>query len=328
MLSFFRSNQAQAGLLLLVYAFLLQLPALLGGAVAPVVVEDSGGYFGNWMMALVGGNHWLGLLIPVILIFVLGIQANLLATRHRLSRAVTQFPGLFIVLIWGLVPTFRWLHPVQVANIFLLFGLISVGRLYQKDEPAIPLFNAGAWLGLAFLFQSDYLLFGLAFLAAITVLRKPEFRRFLQFLTGFAAVCFFATVWAYFNGIAPAFWATQWNGLGFISLSPLPMFDAIPLALLALILLFLSLFFGSITRLLNMEGKKGVTVIYWFLLCTIPTVLLGGPLAVPALALFIIPIGILFGLAIIDVDSARAEVLHLFLFVAALASGMASWLYP
>lgn len=325
MLSLFRSNQAQAGLFLLVYALLLQLPALLGGAVAPPEVTGNG-FLGTWLMNIVGDNYWLGLLIPVLLIFVQGIQANLLASRHRFSRVVTQFPGLFVVLIWAMVPSFRWFHPGQIANIFLLFGLISIGRLYKKNEPAVPLFNAGAWLGLAFFFRPEYLFFAPAFLVAIVVLRRPEIRSFFQLLTGFISICFFAGVAAYFFGVLPDLWLAQISSLGWFSPTSLLLYDALPLGLIAAILLLLSLLFGSLSRLLNIEGKKGVKIIYWFLLFTIPAVLLGGHFVAAELVITTVPIGILLGLAMVDVDSSRAEVIHLLLFVVAIVAGLTSWM--
>ncbi|WP_273447941.1 hypothetical protein [Neolewinella agarilytica] len=325
MLSLFRSNQAQAGLFLLVYALLLQLPALLGGAVAPPEVTGNG-FLGNWLMNMVTGNYWLGLSIPVLLIFVQGIQANLLASRHRFSRVVTQFPGLFVVLIWAMVPSFRWVHPGQVANVFLLFGLIAICRLYKKNEPSVPLFNAGAWLGLAFLFRPEYLFFAPAFLTAIVVLRRPEIRSFFQWLTGFVSICFFAGVAAYFFGSLPELWLAQVSGFGWFSPTSLWLYDALPLGLIAVILLPLSLLFGSLSRLLNIEGKKGVKIIYWFLLFTIPAVLLGGQFVAAELAIITVPIGILLGLAMVDVDSSRAEVVHLLLFAVAIAAGLTSWI--
>lgn len=292
---------------------------------APPEVTGNG-FLGTWMMNLVAGNHWLGLLIPVLLVFVQGIQANLLASRHRFSRLVTQFPGLFVVLIWAMVPSFRWVHPGQVANIFLLFGLIAVGRLYKKNEPAVPLFNAGAWLGLAFLFRPEYLFFAPAFLIAIVVLRRPDIRSFFQLLTGFMSICFFAGVAAYFFGGLAELWFVQVSSLGWFNPTPLLLYDALPLGLIAAILLLLSLLFGSLTRLLNIEGKKGVKIIYWFLFFTIPAVLLGGHFVAAELVITTIPIGILLGLAMVEVAPSKAEVIHLLLFVVAIVAGLTSWM--
>ncbi|MEM9526676.1 MAG: hypothetical protein AAGA31_08720, partial [Bacteroidota bacterium] len=183
MLSIFRTNEAYAGLLLFFYALLLQLPYFfIGAPFAPPSTPD--GLLGQWLMTWAGERTWLTLFLPVLLIFLQGLQANTLVSRHRLSRTITQFPGLFLVIIWGIVPAFRWLHPIQVANVFLLFGLLSLGRVYKKEEPAVALFNAGAWLALASFFSPRYLLFLPAFLVTIGILRRPDIKSILRVLIG------------------------------------------------------------------------------------------------------------------------------------------------
>lgn len=325
MLSLFRTNQAQAGLLLLIYAFLLQLPTLLGGAVQqPEITGD--GYLGNWLMSLTQDSRWLSLLLPVILITILAIQANLLAARHRFSRSVTQFPGLFLLLAWAVLPSFRWLSAYHAANIFLLFGIISLGRIYKRDERSVPLFNAGAWLGIAFLFRPEYLFFLPAFMVAVGVLHRPEVRSFLQLLTGFLLVCTFTSIAAYFFGFFPQLLHLQFSGLGFPSFSSFPLYDLIPFGLYFLFLLFLPLLYGAIVQLLNIEGKQGIKIIYWLQLFTILVVMLGGSFVSAEISVMLVPIGILLGLYLIEVESSTAEVVHLLLFAAALIASCAAWI--
>ncbi|MEL7161361.1 MAG: hypothetical protein AAFN92_11450, partial [Bacteroidota bacterium] len=319
MLSLFRTNQAYAGLFLLFYALLLQLPVLLGGGEPPP--PATGGYLGSWILNWVGERPLLRLILPVVLVFVQGVLANTLVTRHRMSRTITQFPGLFLVLVWGLVPAFRWLHPIQLANVALLFGLLSLGRLYKKDEPAVPLFNAGAWLGVASLFYVQYLLFLPAFLVGVGVLRRPDLRSLIQLVTGLLLLYFLTGSWLYFRGTLATFLAVQFSGFTLVGLQFAGLPDQLGLGLLGFLLLVLLFGYGWLVRLLNIEGSKEVNIQYWLLLSTPLLLLFAGTATVAEAQTVVVPLGILLGLAFILFSKRRATLLHFLLLIAALLPG-------
>lgn len=317
MLTFFRTNQASAGLLLFFYALLLQLP-LFFGWVQVDVSPFSGGLAGYLLMEWAADHLFLATLLPVILVTGQGIVANTLVTRHRMSRKVTQFPGLFIILCWALVPSFRTLHPAQAAGFFLMLAFLSMGRIYKKDEPAVPLFNAGAWLGLASLFMPAYLFLIPAFIIGIGMLRTPDLRSIFQFLAGLLITFFLVFSVVYFQGWLATAWQLQLSGLGMLQL---PLISSIQVAglvaLTALILLALSSH-GLIVRLLNIEGKKNVNLIIWVLLSLVISVFASNTAGIAYLQIITLPLGLLAGLRFILFTEARAEFFHLVLFTIAM----------
>ncbi|MBC6992796.1 hypothetical protein QWY85_15335 [Neolewinella lacunae] len=321
MLSLFRTNQAYAGLLLFLYALVLQLPLFLGGG-EPRPPYTGGGVLGTWLMEQLAQHRNFALLLPVLLVGVQGVQANTLATRHQLSRVVTQFPGLFLVLMWAVVPAFRWLHPIQVANVFLLFALLSLGRLYKRNEPAVALFNAGAWLGVASLFFPEYLFFLPAFLIGVGVLGRPEPRSLLQVTVGLLTVYFLMGTWHYFRGTFVGFLTLQFSVIGLADFMPATPFSLAGLALLALLILVLITLSGRIQRLLNIEGSKGINIQFWVLLSSLTLVLFGATVYASFAQVAVVPLGILLGLAIVEAPVARANFFHLLLFSAALVPGL------
>jgi len=321
LLSLFRTNQAYAGLLLFFYALVLQLPTLLGGG-EPRLEEPGEGWLGNWLMMWVGDRQLLALLLPVVLVFLQSLQATALVTRHRMSRSITQFPGLFLILAWALVPAFHWLHPVQVANIFLLFGLLALGRLYKRDEPAIPLFNAGAWLGVASLFCPEYLFFLPAFLIAVGVLRRPDFRSLFQLITGLLLLYFLVGSGIYFFGNLPAAVRLQFSSFGWPTFIETGTISYYTLWFLAVLPPLLFLAYGWLTRLLNIEGSKGVNILYWVLLSSLLLLAFGGLVSASFVQITTVPLGILLGLAFIEIAPKPASFLHLLLLLAALLPGV------
>lgn len=316
MLSLFRTNQAFAGLLLFFYALLLQLPAFFG---TPDVVgtEVINGVAGRLVIDWVGEQRWLVLLLPVVLVTLQGIIANVLVTRHRLSRKVTQFPGLFIVLCWALVPAFRELQALHFANLCLMLGLLSLARVYKKDEAAVALFNTGAWLGVASLFVPLYLCLLPAFIIGMGVLRRPDTRSFLQMLVGGGVMYFLAFMLVYLFGNWDGAIGRHFSGFGLLSLSGVDSQFLPGLIALAVLLLFAIVSYGQEVQLLNIEGKKNAGIVSWVLFFGALSLLLSSTGLLPFLQVLVCPLGLLVGLGFILLPKGRAEFLHLILFVAA-----------
>lgn len=316
-LALFRTNQASAGLLLFFYALLLQLPVFFGAVELPPGYVG-GGLLGHWVMEWLGERSFWLTLLPVVLVTSQGILANMLVTRHRMSRKITQFPGLFIIICWALVPAFRPLHPLQFANLFLLLGLLSLGSLYKRDEPAVPLFNLGAWFGLASLFSPAYLLLVPAFAIAIGTLRRPDMRSILQFLTGTGLVYFLSFTLSYLVGDLGLALNWQWSGLAVAGIPPVSNMIYPGLIVTGFLVLMVMATYGGTIRLLNIEGKKNVAILLWMLLFGLVSSLLSGVTGLAYLQVLTVPLGILLGLRFIQISPGKAEFYHLLLFTVAL----------
>ncbi|MFK8164333.1 MAG: hypothetical protein AB8H12_17950 [Lewinella sp.] len=297
----------------------LQLPVIFGWVeVVPALAGSGVG--GSWLIEWTKGKFYLTTLLPVLFITVQGVIANVLVTRHRLSRKVTQFPGLFLILCWAMVPSFHALHPVQVANIFLLLALLSMGRLYKKEEPAVPLFNAGAWLGMAALFSPTYLMLIPALIIGISILRQITFKSIFQLLTGTLVIFSLVFTYAYLTDVLPVALALQFSALEWWQLPSFPPLKLSGLITLALLLLVVVVSFGVIVRLLNIEGKKNVGIQYWLLLFFLLSTLLSGASGIPYLQVITLPLGLLIGLRFILLSDSKAEFLHLILLTVAMSS--------
>lgn len=317
MLSFFRTNQAYAGLLLFVYALVLWLPYFLAGA--PPVSETSGnGVLGEWLTDMLGAFPLAAFCAAVLLTGIQGIQANTWATRYHLSRTVTQFPGLFVVLTTSLVADAHSLHAFLAANIMVLFALLSLGRLYKRDEPAVALFNAGAWLGMASLFRPEYLLFLPAVAASVGILRHPGLRLIFQLLTGLLLIYFFGVVAGYSTGQLTDWSEQQFSHFGWPKVSVESWYNLTGLSVMGVLLLGVILSFGRIGAMLNIEGSKNIQVLAWLLLLSGLVILFSGNISPLSSQAAVVPLGILLGLWITKAQAARAEAIHLVLLVASL----------
>lgn len=326
MLTFFRSTQAYAGIPFFLYALLLQLPVFLGGAAAGEATGGHG-YGGNMVSEWAAAHPWLALVIPVGLLALQGLQASVLANRHQFTRSATQLSALGLLLLWGLTPGFRRLHPGMPANVFLLFSLLSLGRLYKNAYPQLPLFNAGAWLGMASFFAPAYLLFFLPLYIASGLLDRTGFKELLRLISGVGVVYFLAGSVAYFYGDLAGFLDAQ-GPVFSLSMTPANGLQLVFTGLIVLLSVTLLALQRTIVRAINIEGNKGVNILYWLLLFAPFAVLLTGGISVVDCSVLIVPAGILLGLVLHNLPERQAELVHLLLLAGALIVGAADLILP
>ena len=316
MLSLFRTNQAYASLLLFAYALLLQLPVFIWGEVP--AAEPSPAYFGNVLIALVGTGWWLAPVLPPVLLAITGIVANNVADRYRVARTVTQFPGLFVVLLWALCPAFHAFSPLQFALVFLVLAIGALGGTYKGQHGEVARFNSGWWLGLASLLHPAYLIFVPGFVVGISIFQTANLRSISQLATGVVLPYFLGATYAYVSGDLDLFYQGQLAGFGLGGAVPTTLYALLGAALL-LIPLVIVLFSGGGARvLLSIEGAKNVSFLYWVLFFTLPVAAFtAGPVLADAQVL-VVPLGMLLGLWIGRQEERRAEFYHLLLFAAAM----------
>ncbi|NJC28224.1 hypothetical protein [Neolewinella antarctica] len=320
MLSLFRSTQAYAGLPFLFYAVVLQLPVLLGGGalVAPNWAEH--GFIGYHVAEWAAAHTWLAIILPPVLVAILALQASALSNRHQFTRVSTQLAPLGVLLAWGLVPGFRLLHPAMLANIFLGFALLAICRIYKNQFPQFTLFNAGAWVAMASFFAPSYLLFLLPCYVGSAIMGRAGFVELIRLLTGALVLYFLAGTLAYFYGNLAVFTGAQVPrfSLEIVSAGP---YEVVFAGLLSVLSLALSTQFSPVVRFINIEGSKGVAMLYWLLLFTpLAVVFTGGVSPIDTYAL-VMPAGVLLGLTIRNLSARTAELVHLLLAVAALICG-------
>ena len=130
----FRSTQAYLGLPFLLYALLLQLPVFF---TVPVLGEDDRtyGYLGSQLTEWGGHYSWLLITLPVVLLAIQAVQASVLTNTHHYTRTPSQFAALGTLLIWGVVPGFRVLHPGDGSQCFSVRRPPFTGWGVQKTVP-------------------------------------------------------------------------------------------------------------------------------------------------------------------------------------------------
>jgi len=315
-LSFFRTNQLLASSLLLIYGLVLHLAAFY----VPDTWQPAGyGVLGDWTYRWIDPKSIGAHILVVILLFIQGTTLNVIDFSNKLSRDFTLFPGVFLVLLASMAPSFLHLAPHHFANCFLLFSLAEVMKVYRKTRVADHLFNAGFYIGIASLWVPSYWVFLLFLFFGLNVLRSFSVRERLVVSSGFLVVWFLMGTVYFLMDRLPEFMDHQiWSGFVFWDVGALSFFSWFHLGILGLIL-FMALFrYNQIMQKRIMQAQKKIDLFYWVLLFGGISVLVQ-PSASETHALVIIPaLGILTGMQFAKMERRTAELMHFFLFMVAL----------
>ncbi|MFN0212687.1 MAG: hypothetical protein ACKVT2_00405 [Saprospiraceae bacterium] len=267
MLSFFRSNQIFAAILLALYIFLVHLGALMGAVQAPPFAGDAGLVFQSWF-DWAGSEPFFSAITATFLVFVQALTVNVLADEFRFMGERNWLPGLFYALSASILPEFLFLSGPLVAATFIPFSLWSIYKAYQKPNVTGSIFDAGLWIGVASLFYPPCLWLLVAAFAGIDIVRVFRLRERFVFLTGAFVPLFLVWLWY--------FWIDQGSEFRTIHLVKLfqvyhfdadwgiiMMFKSTILVVLTIVFLFgLRAFYSR----KSIQAQKFVSVLYWYLL--------------------------------------------------------------
>ncbi|MBS3992871.1 MAG: hypothetical protein KGZ87_04050 [Bacteroidetes bacterium] len=177
------------------------------------------GYFVNfkWVNIITILANLAGLFFMVLLInFV--IRKNLLTKDN-------SFALFLIVLFFLMFPkTMQWTNAF-ISNVFLLITLRRVYSLRNNTRITVKLFDAGFWLGIAFLFLNTTLIFWLILFFGMLVYGKQNIKNVLASIFGIATPVFLFYVYcliseklSLFNQLAIFNYSFDFTSLGTVTL--------------------------------------------------------------------------------------------------------------
>lgn len=313
MLSIFRSNQLTVGLLLIFYLLLLRAAVFIYPL--PTLTEPYG-VGSQWLWLLTKGNDLAISLSALLLVFFQAMLVVFLVFRHRLSPEMNLFSGVFVCWLGSLLPAFLPLSAYQVANVFLLFSLFSIMSTYKVNSAADSIFNTGFWIGMASLFQPNYLWFFLPGLAGLGILRANRIKEQVMMLLGISVPHLLAAFLSFWNNQWYRYVELQWT-LPFSLPTLTPPSDGlgfwVRMTIMSIIVIVVLFNYGGYRHRTTIEVQKKIDLLYWYLLAGGLTVVTTADLNLQHWQVVVIPCGILLGISMTKLDNRTAEALHLLL---------------
>ncbi|MFZ1703513.1 MAG: DUF6427 family protein [Saprospiraceae bacterium] len=180
MLGLFRSYYAFNHLFLLGYIFIIRHVGLL----------DRITYQGterSWLFQHIQftmPSSWLQNFIAIILLWLHSILINNIVNSNKLSKETGLLSGLFYVLLMSMSSEGLSLHPILLANTFLLLGIHNIMESSKEVDIRHLLFNTGLFLSLAAFIYPPYFVIVVLGLLGFNTVKSFKAIGLIQYIIG------------------------------------------------------------------------------------------------------------------------------------------------
>ncbi len=314
MLALFRHNTLINSLALLAYTVLLRSFSFFQ---TEAYASTSQGVLSDWFFGLLDRSHIGADVIGILLVFFQAVMINRYVIVHRLAQRITLFPGVLYVLFTAMLPCYQQLSPELLANTCVIAILPILHKTYRQKQIALQVFNAGLLIGLASLFQSAYLILFVWVIICIVIMNSVNPKRVVQGLLGAVVPMVWSLVICYWYDSLSSCRLRFGQGFGFLSFgSTLPGTYWWVMVIMALLLIWGLLSFGSSLSKRLIKSRKGNEALYWLLLMSGVVVLFTAGVNEYGFLLLLIPLSVILSHRFSDSSyESVAELGHFSLFV-------------
>jgi hypothetical protein len=238
-------------------------------------------------------------LLSFLLILCEALLINYIISKNEIINTTTYLPALVYVVLMSLQPEMFSLHPIVIANLFMLLAMYKLMQTYRKETAYSEAFDTGFFISLACLFYIPSIVFLLLLWVGLIIIRPFIWREWIISTIGFALP------WTYL--IFAYFWVNkldtlQYDALYYTLIVPAKSLSTIHFSYseyLQVFLLLLAAFFtsGRFLRDFNkgtVRLRSNLSVILYFFVFSIISIIFAPEYSIPYLSFLSIPFSILF----------------------------------
>lgn len=127
---------------------------------------------------------WMDQVFAMVIIVCSAVLLNSTINREEFFEKQTFLPAYIYVLVMSIFPDYQLLHPIVIANFFVILAIRRLFHIKRSDDARRMIFDAGLFIGISAIFYQYYV--GFYFLAWITlgVLRPFAWREHVLGILG------------------------------------------------------------------------------------------------------------------------------------------------
>ncbi len=183
LIKFFKSNY----LLQIHIFFLVGILLWLGAFIHPhsiVEINNNVNPFYTVIYNFFKGKNILNVIIALLLLFIEAIILNFTVSNNKLTKKNTFACAFIYFLLMSFSPDLLTLHPVLIANFFLILALNMVFKIYGKRDAFAEVFNASFLISIASFFYFPAIFFILLIWLSFLVYRLQTWHEFVISILG------------------------------------------------------------------------------------------------------------------------------------------------
>lgn len=251
------------------------------------------------LIAGIGDYPFLLTLISFILILCEAFLINYIIEKNEIIDTTTYLPALVYIVLMSLQPEMFSLHPIVIANLFMLFALHKLMQTYRKETAYSEAFDTGFFIALSALFYIPSVVFILILWIGLIVIRPFIWREWIIAFIGFSIPCIFLVFYYFWNDKLDEL---QYDALYYTIIAPRKSFNALTFSYaeyLQIGLLFICSFFSSGRFLRDLSkstvrSRSSLLLMLYFFIFSFISIFLAPEYSISYLSFLSIPFSIFF----------------------------------
>jgi len=257
--------------------------------------------------------------LSFLAVFLIFLQANLInyfVNNNKLNTKNSLLAGMLFSAGTCLIPEFNQLHPIMIANTFVLLMLMQLTKVYKTYKPIKAMFMSGFYCGLAFLIVPHFMLLIVFVLQSMLILRDVNLKEFLQSVVGMLTPIILAVAIS-LDRTKESFVYFIDPNMHFPSINTgMELNSWIGLAALVLVLSYIIFNQNKLRKKKSVKTQKIVTLLFILMLYTLAMMLFTSAIYAQHLTTLVIPLAILFTMLLFVTKKLLvAELIHLSLVI-------------
>lgn len=251
------------------------------------------------LIAGIGNSPFLLTLISFILIFCESLLINYIIRKNEIINTPSFLPALVYIVLMSLQPEMFSLHPIVIANLFMLLAMYKLMQTYRKETAYSEAFDTGFFISLAMLFYIPSVVFILILWMGLIIIRPFIWREWIIAFIGFSIPCIYLVFYYFWNDKHDEF---QYDALYYTIIAPRKSFNALTFSYSEygqMGILLLSAFFSA-GRLLRdfrkstVQSRSNLLVMIYFFLLSFASIFLAPSYSIAYLSFLSVPFSIFF----------------------------------
>lgn len=249
---------------------------------------------------VVGGISDYPMLITLIsfaLIFCQAILINYLVEKNEIIDTTTYMPALAYIILMSLQPEMFSLHPIVIANLFMLLVVHKLMQTYRKETAYSDAFSTGFFISIAMLFYVPSVVFILLLWIGFILIRPFIWREWVISAIGLILPWIYLLFIYFWNG---KLGMLEYDAIYYTIITPRKFIDVFSFAIaeyFQIVVLLIASVFAS-GKLLSSYGKgtvrarNNLLLLVWFFVLAFASVFLAPEYSIPHLSFLSIPFAI------------------------------------
>ncbi|MFH1320006.1 MAG: DUF6427 family protein [Bacteroidota bacterium] len=243
---------------------------------------------------LLGESKIIANISGILILIIQSIILNNIIIKNQILSRSNYLPALLYLVLMSCFPSLLTLHPELFANFFLIIALGRLLTIYRQENIFQYVFDAGFYIGIASLFYFPVIILCPFVWISLIILRAFAWREWIIPLIGLIVPYLFVIVYYFWFDMLDSLWYES-IVLPIVNKSYKIVINKSFYLLFGIlfIIIFLSLRNFSVSLRINtVRVRQLLTVLIWFFIFSLLSVLIAPSYSINSFALIAIPLSV------------------------------------